>query len=210
MDAKLEEISATSRSIMDQLRQRQLVPDLTTMTAYLAIFCNCLDQDNAEKVFNNFPFEKNPSHFEMMLALYDSLKNDTGTLDLMGPNLKKKNPMINKAAARHGLRTLALTGHLEKGCDILHYQIGGKVKFEDVKELYHSAFREGNLQVMHFIKSRCLRLSYCQPNPYSRIRKRSILLGDILKEGYGTKGPKIATDPPSDKFKMKHEVKQQC
>ena len=103
MSAKLEEISATAKEVMGQLRHQGLLPDLTTMTAYLAVFCNCLDQGTAEEVFTNFPFEKNPSHFEMMFSLYDSLRNDKGTLDLIGPNLKKTNPSINKACctSRH-------------------------------------------------------------------------------------------------------------
>jgi pentatricopeptide repeat protein len=203
MEADLREISVTARDIMGQLETQQLTPDLTTMTAYLAVFCNCKDQETAEKLFTNFPFEKNQSHFEMMLGLYDSLKDDAGTLKLIGTSLTKMNPNINYAAARHAIRTLALTGNYEKGCDILHHQIKGKVKYEDVKELYHSALSDGNLPAMRFIKSRCLKLSRYHSNPYSNTRKRSIILGNILSEGYGQKGPKVTTDPPSLKEKLR-------
>ena len=203
VNVKLQDLVQTGKELRQEMQQNNIQPNASCLTAYLALMCNARAKEEAEWTFYEelAPMQNSPRQCEILASMYDSLKDYSGALRLLKhidvAEIEPQYPFW-----RSIIRTMSMTGHVDEAAYLLSKHVPKRflIEFKDMKELYYHAYMQARPDVLQMITNKAidnvLKTFQCRGKKFMPLRRRSLMLGDFLKDAYGPQGPKVATDDP--------------
>lgn len=199
-DVNIEKLSLIANEIYNEAQSRGLVNHGSLVTAYMAVFSNHLQREEAERIFNNefqkFNIPKAPLAYEIMFKLYDSTRCYDSMIKLKD-QMHKENVYLTYEGWRAIIRTAALSNNLKEAIDFTKNMInaGYKPTQSSLQVLRLRLIERSEEELLNeFNKLIPLPLKIREESKLEAWRTRSITIGKFLKSQYGLNAPKFQMD----------------
>lgn len=197
-DMNPEELKKNAEDVYDWAVSAGLPINGYVKNAFLAVMTNHVFVERAEQIFKDLVSGSNkdalPHSYELMLKLYDSAEDYPKSQALI-LNAQATGIKLSFEAWRAGVRTAALTDHLEESVETLQCMVnaGHRPSVKDIKALHLRLCENEKWTLKKRMDELCLPPVKPSINPFTTWRQRSVKLHNLLKDVYGKEAPSLTT-----------------